>query len=66
VGRAVCALFDRFWIFAIIPLVAANNVIGVIEDNHRFTESELLPLFTRADRIKKPIECLFGNKKLRR
>ena len=50
-GRLACAIFAHFWIFAIIPLVASNIIIRVIEDKHRFTDAEQLLLFERIEKI---------------
>jgi voltage-gated potassium channel len=62
-GRIVCALFAHFWIFAIIPLVAANIIMRVIEDKHRFTDHEQIVLFGRMERIEKFIESLDRDQK---
>lgn len=52
-GRIAAAIFAHFWIFAILPLIASNIIIRVIEDKHRFTDDEQLVLFDRIERIEK-------------
>lgn len=55
-GRITGAIFAHFWIFTIIPLIAANIIMRVIEDKHRFTDDEQFLLFARTERIEKLLE----------
>lgn len=52
-GRFSAAIFAHFWIFAIIPLIAANIIMRVIEDKHMFSDTEQSALFERTERIEK-------------
>jgi voltage-gated potassium channel len=60
-GRIGAAIFAHFWIFAILPLIASDIIMRVIEDKHRFTDQEQLILFERVERMKKLLESI--NKK---
>lgn len=61
-GRLVAAIFAHFWIFTIIPLIAANIIMRVIEDKHRFTDEEQAHLFARAERIESALESMIEKK----
>lgn len=62
-GRLSAAIFAHFWIFAIIPLIAANIIMRVIEDKHMFTDTEQSALFERTERIEKLLASLVNPSK---
>lgn len=62
-GRFFGAIFAHFWIFTIIPLIAANIIMRVIEDKHRFTDDEQSILFERAERIETALERIIATPK---
>lgn len=39
-GRIMGAIFGHFWIFLVIPMIIANIIVRVIEDQHKFTDDE--------------------------
>jgi voltage-gated potassium channel len=60
IGRISGAVFAHFWIFTIIPLIAANIIMRVIEDKHRFTDDEQSVLFGRIERMEKHLEHMIN------
>lgn len=61
-GKIGAAFFAHFWIFAILPLIATNLIMRVIEDKHRFSDAEQLILFERMERIEKLLEDMYSKK----
>ena len=46
-GRVAGIFFGHFWIFVIIPMIIANIIMRLIEDQHKFTDEEQKELMQR-------------------
>ena len=39
-GRIVAAVFQHFWVYGMVPLIAVNLLTHVVRDEHRFSDAE--------------------------
>ncbi|MBT1444380.1 hypothetical protein KJI95_07550 [Shewanella sp. JM162201] len=50
-GRIMGVVFGHFWIFMVIPMIVANIIIHLVEDQHLFTDDEQQELMASLKRI---------------
>ncbi len=50
-GRAMGVIFGHFWVFLIIPMIVANIIIRVIEDQNEFTDAEQKEVMRKLNNI---------------
>ena len=54
-GRIAGILFGHFWIFMVIPMIVANIIMHLVEDQHLFSDDEQRALMAKLDRIEQQL-----------
>ena len=59
-GRIMGVLFGHFWIFMVIPMIVANIIIHLVEDQHLFTDEEQQEVMDSLRRIEARLDKQSG------